>query len=588
MPARSKGKAPHIHSGLKDYGYDFSRFKNPPTNQLEIEMKLFPIDWQGGKATHFKNIVRLAYPWIKWHDWSELCLWAWCNYTEIGMTGCAAAGKTFTFSLLSSMEFFTSPKDTAVVLSSATVPSLRTRLWPRIKDFHNLTLPGMDGELIQVPLGFNVVDSRTMIQNVKGDDEHSIRAVAVDSGPVEQALGKIIGAHPGRVIMVIDEAAQTKPAVFEARSNLSVGTSFFRCVAIANAVSQFDSHGKFCEPKRGWSTVSVEDESWETKTGICLHFDGLKSPNVLAGEELYPKIFANADIERIRMQSDGKEDTLKWWSQVRGFWPPAGISNTVLDAATIITGKAREGVIWDSGYKTIATLDPAFTTGGDDCVLRFFRVGNFADGAFGMFLSEMIVIQLGLSSGIPINYQIADTVREECEKRGVDPKDFSGDSTAASGLFDIISQRWSPNIRRVNFGGKATERAVGFGDERRACDVYKNRVTELWFSVKKMVNHGRIRGIDDLTAQEFCTRQYKLEGERMVVESKSDMKERTNGTSPDRADAVAIAADYFRDLHGEDGGQKPKEPEPETDFTAMARRFSSIHHKNNYATASYR
>jgi hypothetical protein len=205
----------------------------------------------------------------------------------------------------------------------------------------------------------------------------------------------------------------------------------------------------------------------------------------------------------------------------------------------------------------------------------------------GMHLSEMIVIQLGLSSGVPINYQIADTVREECTKRGVEPKDFSGDSTAATGLFDIIAQRWSPNIRRVNFGGRATERPVGFGDERRACDVYKNRVTELWFSFKKMVAHGRIRGLDDATAQEFCARQYKLEGERTVIESKADMKLRTNGTSPDRADPCAIAADYFRDLHGEDGGQKPNEPEPETDFRALARRMNTLHHKNVYASASH-
>ena len=26
-----------------------------------------------------------------WNDWNELALWAWCNYEEIGITGCAAA-----------------------------------------------------------------------------------------------------------------------------------------------------------------------------------------------------------------------------------------------------------------------------------------------------------------------------------------------------------------------------------------------------------------------------------------------------------------------------------------------------------------
>lgn len=545
MPKGSKQKAPHIHSGLKDYGMEF---KVKPSNQLEIEMRGFAKDWDGKKAEFFKRIAAIAYPWVKWHDWAELCLWAWCNYNELSAGGCAAGGKTFMFSWLGSMEFFCSPHNTAVILTSSTVPSLRTRLWPRVKDFHMLTLPTGNGQWVKAPLPYHILDSKTMIQKEKGDDEHAIRAVAVDSGPVEQAIGKIIGAHPGRVIIVVDEAAQTKPAIFEARSNLSVGTTFYRFVALSNPVSQFDAHGKFCEPKRGWSTISVEDQWWETKTGVCLHFDGLKSPNVLAGEEKYPKLFGLADIDRIRMQSDGREDTLRWWSQVRGFWPPSGISNTVLDASTIIAGRARDKVTWERGYKTIASLDPAFTTGGDDCVLRFFQVGNFADGVPGMFLSEIINIQLSLSTGVPINYQIADRVKEECEARGVKPEDFTGDSTAASGLFDIISQRWSSQIRRVSFGGKATERPVGYGDERPASQVYRNRVTELWFSFKKMVAHGRIRGLDDKTAQEFCTRQFKLEGERSVVEPKSEMKLRTNGSSPDCFIAGTLVSTPFGDI----------------------------------------
>lgn len=564
-------------SGLRDYGYEFPI---PPSNQLEIEMWGFVLPNQEPeqKAAHFKNIVGCIYPWAHWTDWNELCLWAWCNYQEISSAGCAAASKTWTFTLLACMEFFCAPAKTGVVMSSATVPSLRTRLWPRVKDFYRrFTVPTKDG-LKETCWPYHLVDSKTQIQLAKGDDEHSIRAVAVDSGSIEQAIGKFIGSHPGRVVMVVDEAAQTKPAVFEARSNLSVGTTFFRFVILSNPVGQFDAHGKFSEPKRGWSTVSANDESWETKTGICLHFDGLKSPNVLAGYKKYDKIFSLEDIERIRNQSGGKENTLAWWSQVRGFWPPAGVSNTVLDAASIITGLAREKAVWQGAIRIIATLDPAFTTGGDRCVLRFFKLGKLIEGQFGMDLSERIEIHLDASGTIPINYQIANFVIAECTKRKVPPEDFSLDSTSASGLADIIAQLWSPAIRRVGFGGKATERSVGFGDTRRACDVYSNRVAELWFSFAKMVDAKCVRGLDDETAQEFCTRQYTLKGERLVLETKREMKERTNGTSPDFADPAAIAADYFRDLHGEDGGV-PAVPQQQDDWKLLARQFDRIHHK---------
>lgn len=569
-------------SALQEYGYDF---KVRPGNQLEIEMYGFVMPGQepDRKAAHFKNIVGTIYPWAHWTDWNELCLWAWCNYQEISSAGCASASKTWTFTLLACMEFFCAPAKTGVVLSSATVPSLRTRLWPRVKDFYRKFCVPVKSGFQETTWPYHLVDSKTQIQFTKGDDEHSIRAVAVDSGSIEQAIGKFIGSHPGRVIMMVDEAAQTKPAVFEARSNLSVGTSFFRFVILSNPVGQFDAHGKFSEPKRGWSTISVNDEWWETKTGVCLHFDGLKSPNVLAGYEKYPKIFGPADIDRIRTQSGGKENTLAWWSQVRGFWPPSGVSNTVLDASTIIAGLARERAVWEGKIRTISTLDPAFTTGGDRCVLRFFKVGKLIEGQFGMDLSERIEIQLISGENVmPINYQIAHFVMAECQKRGVPPEDFSLDSTSASGLADIIAQLWSPSIRRVGFGGKASERPVGFGDARRACDVYANRVAELWFSFAKMVDAKCVRGLDDETAQEFCTRQYTLKGERLQLETKREMKERTNGTSPDFADPAAIAADYFRDMHGEDGGAQQALP-PQEDWRNLAKQFDRIHHRKKAA-----
>jgi hypothetical protein len=42
----------------------------------------------------------------------------------------------------------------------------------------------------------------------------------------------------------------------------------------------------------------------------------------------------------------------------------------------------------------------------------------------------------------------------------------------------------------------------------------------------------------------------KLMGERKVVETKADMKERTKGISPDDADAVVGLCDMFANEHG--------------------------------------
>lgn len=490
------------------------------------------------RGRHMKHCVQMLWPWAYkgWNDWSEMCLWAWTTYDEIGTTGCAAAGKTFTFTMLGLIEYLAKPMATRLALTSTTVPSLRGRIWAEVMNF---TQPCVG------LFGLNVVDSATKIQFKKGDDRNAVIALAVDSGSVEQAVGKLQGVHPDRMIIIVDEAAQTQPAIFSARANLQVGTSLYRFVAIANASSQFDAHGQFCQPKNGWSTISVNDEHWETKTGVCLHFDGLKSPNIKAGKTVYPKLFAQENIDAIRKNHG--ENSLEWHSYVRGFWPPSGVRNTILDAATIQDGKAQEKAIWEGGgIITIAGLDPAFTSGGDDCMLRIGKIGVASDGEQCLMSVEKIKIQLEDSVSNPLFYQVADKTIDQLIKHGVEPEHFGLDSTGAgAGIADIIAQRWKSGFHRISFAGAATDNSVSVEDDRPANKVYGNRVSQLWGQVGRLVQSGRVKGLDDETAQQFCTRTYQLKNERIVVESKQDMKRRTNGQSPDAADAFAILCQVY-------------------------------------------
>lgn len=537
------------------YGLDLKALKEraeasgeryKPLSQLEVEMLMYgnpDPESQGGlsKMEHGKHLIQMLWPWWwkYWNDWSELMFWAWCNYEEVGTTGCAAAWKTSSFSGFAQLEFLVRPGKTRVVLTSTTIPSLRGRIWSEQKNLYT-RLP--------VNWGFNMVDSKQTIQLKKGEDKYSISGIAVDAGDIDQAIGKIQGNHPGRMVILVDEAAQTKPAVFTARANLRTGTSFYRFAALANASDQFDEHGKFCEPKNGWSTISDDDEYWETRSGVCLHFDGLKAPNVKAGKKIFPRMFNQDDIDKIRR--DHGEDSLEWWMYVRGFWAPSGVRNTVLSFSVIQEGEASLRAQWEgSGKRMLAGLDPAFTTGGDRCILRFAEAGNFMDGAPGLNLTDTIHIQLREDPKYPINYQIADRVIDECGDRGVMPEDFTMDSTSASGLVDILSQRWSREIRGVQFGGAAIEGPVSTEDQRDARKVYGNRVTQLWFGVYRIVVAGRMRGLDTPTAKEFCTRQYELKNEKTVVEPKREMKKRT-GESPDLADPTCLIVERFYQLYG--------------------------------------
>jgi len=495
------------------------------------------------RGQHIKHCIAMLWPDVirSWNDWNELALWAWTSYDEIGVTGCAAAGKTFTFTLLSLVEYLAKPMATRVALTSTTVPSLRGRIWSEMMRFVRPAVP---------LFGLNVVDSQTKIQFQRGDDRSSIIALAVDSGAVEQAVGKLQGVHLPRMVIMVDEAAQTNPAVYSARANLEVGTDFYHFIAIANASSMYDPHGLFCEPRMGWGSIGDDDEHWETKSGICVRFDGLKSPNIKAGKTIYPYLFGQDNVDTIKKNFG--EGSLEWNSYCRGMWSKSGARNTILDSATIQDGKARETILWTGGgVKTIAALDPAFTTDGDDCILRFAKVGKATDGQLTMLLTDVVRIHLEESPDYPLFYQVADKTIELLNKHNVRPEDFALDATGGgAGIADIIQQRWKNGFIRVSFGGAATDNAISTEDPRPAKQVYANRVTQLWGQIKMIVMSGRLRGLDDQTARELCARIYSLKNERTLLESKKDLKKRTKGNSPDRADALALLCEIFVTQNG--------------------------------------
>lgn len=542
---------------LNFYGLDSIKSKEwvdgvikSPVSQFLIEAQAFyecGTESLGGLTmeSHAKNIIFGYYPWLAktWNDWLELELWAYCNYEEIGATGCASSGKSMGFSFLGWLGWMCAPTKSAFIISSTTKTAIRTRIWGHIKKYRMGLI--INGQQSGFPC--HLIDSQTLIQAVKGDDMHQITSVAVAGGDLEKALGNIQGRHPERMIMFVDEGEQTPDAIFSARFNLRGGTKFYRFITAANAVNPASAYGQFIEPKGGWSSQKDTDEFWETKTGICLHLDGLKSPNVISNSIVVPGLITREDVEAIR-KSKG-EDSMEWWMYVRGYPPMSGVRNTVLSWNHIMHSHSMDKAIWQGDFIWLGGLDPAFTTGGDDCVLQFAKVGYRIDGTHTISFEEPIKIKLVAGNGIPEDYQVADAVRDECNKRGVKPENFAMDSTAATSMASMIEQRWGNGIKRINFGAGATDRIMP-DDKKSAKERCKNRVAEMWFAFSSLVRMGQVRGLGHECAGEFTTRQYSLQGEKYILESKAEMKARTGGKSPGVSDASVLCADLFRDMFG--------------------------------------
>lgn len=489
-----------------------------------------------------------------WNEWTELMISEMCSTPWRTITGPNSSWKTTSAAIYHLCCWFSSPHDTLIIVTSTSLDGLRARIWKEIVKYYKSA---------GSPCG-NLVQSEISLQFIKGSLEAGIFGVATgQDGDVDKAVGKILGRHNTNTFGVVDEMQATNPALVKGATSLRAGSDKFEFTGIGNADSELDPHGEMSEPLNGWDSITVDAERWETKRGVCIHLDGLRSPRVIEGDEFYPGLLTKGDIEET-IKHDG-EDSPEFWSKRRGFWAPQGVTRTVLSTTMITKFKAREKAIWTSGFKMGAGLDPAFE-GGDRCILRFAKCGEFAGtapvfddppgsfspireprkGTVGIELGERIQIKVSATSEEPIHYQIVRQVKDECEKRGVGPDYFALDATGeGGGLASIFQREWSPLITLVEFGGRASQMPVSEHNKKPSDQEYLYRVTELWYQFRVMLQNGQIRGLDLNTAVEFCQRLYVMVGNLKKVESKKEMKLRTK-KSPDDADAAVVVTELFR------------------------------------------
>jgi hypothetical protein len=545
-----------------------------PISPAELELYCFGVGHSPehgglGKFEHFRNAASLFWPKLQWNPWMEKQIQSLCDHRFVGWAGCGASGKTYSATLYAMLWWAFNPLESSVILTSTTAKMIRKRQWAALQELFN-ACQGFPGHM---------VDSKTTLQATKGDDKHGIFALPVLEGSTSKAAANIQGVHSKRILVVLDEATDVPEAIVQASSNLAKGCDEFQMLMIGNPHSYFDQHGRFCEPKAGWRSVNVEVDEWETKRGICVRFDGMKSPNIREGRSLWPYLIT---AENVRSASEFEGvSSPTFWKYTRGFWSPEGISATVLSETMCLKFNVQQSAAFYSRALTIAGLDPAFT-GGDRCVLRFARFGDRSDGFSTVLFEDIVIIKPDANSSEPIAYQIARRVREECESRGCAPEHLAVDSTGnGAGLCDILNETWSTRIRRVSFGTVASDIPASQFDDRPAKSAYKNRVTELWYSIREWVKSDQVRGLDPETIIELCSRNYIEEDRKIILESKIDMKARF-GRSPDLGDAAALVIDVARAL----GGYKLAPGGASSQFAELLKQSQTIYHEDNlYAEA---
>jgi hypothetical protein len=477
------------------------------------------------------------------------------EFPHFSLSGCASSGKSHALAAYAIINWLCDPHNTFVYITSTSTAGAKHRVWKSIMTLY-WACPVLQA------IG-KMVDSQAKICTIhegtgKHDDSAGIFILAAAPSKARESIGAIIGRKNKRVFLLADELAELSFAVLEAAFGNLMANPLFQFGAASNFKSREDAFGEVTEPKDGWESITVDSDEWETKRGYALRFDGMRSPNILAGKDIYPYIYGSKQLKEHRTHG---EKSITFWRMCRSFETPAGLENAIYTESDLSSGQAYANqVLWDFGYTDIGGADPGYTNGGDRFVFWHGRLGQ-QDGVWVLLLVKSKVLREDVTKlkERTRDYQMADQVIAECQACNINPNNFGVDVTAQGVAFaSILTEEWSRNgtrvnIHKVNFGGAPTERQVFADDARPANKLYTNKVTEIWYVGKEFIKYSQIKGVIPSLAREMKARIYDTikgqDGLKMRAESKLDMKKRL-GFSPDEADAAFILVDTARERFG--------------------------------------
>ena len=494
------------------------------------------------------NHDELPEPLMVKHPWAESMIQAVIQNKYVSIGGAASSGKSHTMAAWGILNWLAAPRDTLVLLTSTTLREARKRIWGSVISL----LTVLDGA------PFKIRDSIGNVAYVNENgtliEKAGLSLIAAERSKTREAVGKFIGIKQKNVILIADELSELSTAILQAGlSNLSKNPSF-SLVGLSNPASRWDAFGEWSEPAQGWNSIDPNiDETWKTKWGgLYKRYDGERSPNIIAGETVYPWLPTEEKIEEEKALLG--QESRGYYRMVRDVLFDSDETDGVNTDAELVKSGAMGRIEWEGTPTPIAGCDPAFTNGGDRTILYTGYVGYDKSGQFVCQLDEAIALtDDATNKAVPRSYQIVQQIKDECNKRKILPANLGIDSTGAgSPLADILAAEFGDDILRVSFGGKASDKRVSTNSKLVGNELYVNRVTELWFVGKEFCRTNQLFGITNELAQEVVGRKYDMvKGStlRMKLESKPDYKNRL-GKSPDLADAAFICIDVARQRHG--------------------------------------
>lgn len=536
-----------------------------------------------GKSAHTHRRIAMEglFPNRVWHDWREermqsiqQCLEG--GIQELTWMGSSNSNKSADMADAALALWWTKPENTTIYVTSPYESATELGLWAYIveqfgeaRDYN----PGLPGKL------------RTSDNSIVHHDRNPrsfIRVVTVDQ------IGKMVGKKSrdfgqGLMIILADELPAFSATA--SRNFLAVTKNLWSVpnlliIAAGNFAHTGDALGIFAQPDEddipnGYDGFDPDTHfRWRTvRKGLALRFDGLRSPNVIAGRDIYPFVTTLAYIEKLASQPGGlsSPDSMRF---VRSSPITSLDEFTILNGERIRAAGSFDDYEWTGDPITsLAFFDPGF--GGDPCIYQKFKLGNIAtaDGGSRQVLAlwdapHVIPIRVGLKDDagvlIPAEDQVVAGARELTERFQIAPGHVGYDGSMRAGLAQKVAA-WSLQVVPLDSQGPATTRAVSVTEKKedaagnKLAVTWKDKVdrllSEFWFAASHAVDSMQIRGLglSPKAVQQLCQRRWNWSGRKKRVQTKEEYREtlRDSGKpveSPNEADAFVGGVEMARRL----------------------------------------
>lgn len=558
-----------------------------------------PKGWRG-KAHHMREFISAIWGHpndlfcIQWNPNAIEILDRYCENKITAVAGHASSGKSYIMAAIGCAEFLINPSDTKVLVTSYTKAASLGKIWGDVCNCWQVAVSffggNVPGRLLQ---GKHVI--RYEVGRVK-NTKAGIELLAGESSEAKDSSEKIQGVKSGTLIVLGDEYATLPFSIHNTvLSNLRANENS-RLLAALNPDSFTDPGGVLCRPVGGWHKVNVEFFGWPTALGgYCIHFDGEKSPNVLDPRRPWHRILDAKMLEDMRAVNP--KGTKKDDQYVRGWWSSSGAKQAIYDVADIEKfGADAKERRWIGPTTFVAGLDIGNAHGGDKTVLTFGRVGMAKNDAGDVHVvcqrEETLVLNENMSLDDSLSEQIVSRVKYEMQegvwgpgtsfegqKRNVPTANLAVDTTGGGTHFAaLLARDIGHGFLMIGFGEKASDRQVAKNDKRKGHEAFANKVSELWGVGVQLVRTGQLRNMDPDLVFELTVRTYKDDAnKRMIIESKEDMKQRTNGQSPDRADSYVLMVEAARVRGGLSSSEKAAPPNmPPVDRAKLNEQMAEV------------